>query len=68
MARVETLREQANLLRRLAESFEMPQIKEDLLNLAERCDQLAASVARLLAEERARPIADLGKRDAKERS
>ena len=67
MQRVETLREQANLLRRLADSFETPQIKEDLLNLAARCDQLAASVARLLADERARPIADLGKRGTKER-
>ena len=67
MQRVETLREQANLLRRLAESFELPQIKEDLLNLAARCDQLAAHVARVLAEERARPIGALGKRGPKER-
>jgi hypothetical protein len=66
MQRVETLREQANLLRRLAESFELPQIKEDLLHLAARCDELAGNVARALAEERARPIAELGKRGAKE--
>ncbi len=66
MQRVATLRDQANLLRRLAESFELPQIKEDLLNLAARCDELAANVARALAEERARPISDLGKRGGKE--
>lgn len=68
MQRVQKLKDQANLLRRLAESFEAPQIKEDLLNLATRCDQLAARVARMLADEQARPIAELGKRRAKEPS
>jgi len=68
MQRVEILRDQANLLRRLADSFEVPQIKEDLLNLAARCDQLAANVARALAEERSRPISDLGKRSGTEPS
>ena len=53
-------------MRRLAESFDSPQMKEDLLNLAERCDLLAARVARELAEERARPIADLAKSRAKD--
>jgi len=66
MQRVETLRDQANLLRRLAESFELPQIKEDLLHLAARCDELAANVARALADERSRPVAELGKRRVKE--
>ncbi|HLJ22230.1 MAG TPA: hypothetical protein VKU84_18625 [Stellaceae bacterium] len=53
-------------MRRLADSFDIPQIKEDLLNLAERCDRLAARVARELQEERARPIADLSKGRPKE--
>jgi hypothetical protein len=60
--RANTLRDQAKLMCRLAESFDAPQIKEDLLNLAERCDLLATRVARELAEEGARPIADLAKR------
>jgi len=61
MQRVETLREQADLLRRLAESFDSAQIKDELQNLASRCDQLAAKVAREIAEQRSRPIADLAK-------
>lgn len=68
MQRVDKLKDQANLLRRLADSFEVPQIKEDLMHLAARCDELAAKVARMLAEEQARPIAELGKRRAKEPS
>ena len=66
MQRIETLREQANLMRRLAESFDIPQIKEELQRLAERCDQLAAKVTREVAEQRSRPIADLAKSGSKE--
>ena len=66
MHRVQTLKEQADLLRRLADSFEMPRIKEDLLNLAERCDQLAAKAARELAEQGSRPLADVAKSGSKE--
>ena len=61
MGRVETLREQADLLRRLAVSFESPQIKEDLLGLAERCDRLAADLSRGLADQQMRPVTDLAK-------
>ena len=41
MTRVEVLREQASLLRRLADSFDISQMKADLLNLAQRCEALA---------------------------
>ena len=54
MPRIELLREQAQLLRKLAESFEMPEIRQDLFNLADRCEQLAAKLARELAERRIR--------------
>ena len=52
MPRVEVLREQAEFLRKLAESFEMPEIRQDLFSLADRCEQLAAKLARELAERR----------------
>ena len=39
------LREQAAILRRLAESFDIPALKADLLRLADRCEELAADVA-----------------------
>ena len=61
MGRIEMLREQADLLRRLAMSFQSPQIKEDLLSLAARCDRLAAKFTRGLAEQQLRPVADLAK-------
>jgi hypothetical protein len=61
MGRIEMLREQADLLRRLAMSFQSPQIKEDLLSLAERCDRLAAKFTRGLAEQQLRPVADIAK-------
>ena len=61
MGRIEVLREQADLLRRLAMSFQSPQIKEDLLSLAERCDRLAAKFTRGLAEQQLRPVADIAK-------
>lgn len=56
MKRVETLREQARVLRTLAASFDVPQIKEDLLELAERCDQLAVGIGHYIAERMAQPI------------
>ena len=62
MGRIEMLREQADLLRRLAMSFQSPQIKEDLLSLAERCDRLAAKFTRGLSEQQLRPVTDLAKR------
>lgn len=60
MPRVEVLREQAQLLRNLAESFEIPEIRQDLFNLADRCERLAATVERELAERRPRTTGDPG--------
>jgi len=51
MKSVHVVREQAATLRALTESFESPQIKEELLFLAERCDRLGLiRFGRLLAE------------------
>jgi len=61
MRRVETLRAQAGLLRRLAASFDSPQIKEDLLRLAGRCDGLAADLSRQASAQRMRAVSDLPK-------
>ncbi len=57
MRRVEVLREQAAMLRTLADSFDAPEIKADLLALADRCDQLAARVARQISDRLQEPIA-----------
>jgi hypothetical protein len=42
MDRVETLREQASIIRSLARSFDSPALRENLLYVAKRCEQLAA--------------------------
>ena len=60
--RVTAVREQAAALRSLAEIFELPQIKEELLFLAERCDRLAVLIARELWERANQPIS--GKRES----
>ncbi len=62
MKRVATFREQASALRKLAESFDMPDIKEELLNLARRCDLLAIRVAREVSDQLPRPITDLARK------
>jgi hypothetical protein len=59
MKRVEILKEQAVVLRTLAESFDVPSIKEDLLNLAERCDRLAINMARQISDQLERPISEI---------
>ncbi|HLI10543.1 MAG TPA: hypothetical protein VKY65_02995 [Alphaproteobacteria bacterium] len=41
MRSVEALREQAEIMRGLAETFDMPAIKEKLLALAAQCEALA---------------------------
>ena len=56
MQRVEMLKQQAEVLRRMAASFDAPVIKEDLLSLAERCETAAANIARELKERLQRPI------------
>jgi len=45
MERIAMLREQASILRALAGSFDIPLIRDRLLELAERCDELASSIA-----------------------
>ena len=51
MNRVDTLREQAAILRKLAESFDDATMRADLLGLAERCEQLAQVAATKLTEQ-----------------
>jgi two-component sensor histidine kinase len=43
MDRIETLREQASIIRSLARSFDSPALRENLLYVAKRCEQLAAA-------------------------
>jgi hypothetical protein len=42
--RITTLREQATVLRTLAGSFDIQTIRDQLLDLATRCDELAGSL------------------------
>jgi hypothetical protein len=56
MTRVETLKEQIELLRRLASTFDTPVIKEDLLRLADRCEHLLAEIASEPRDPRHKPI------------
>jgi len=44
MERIATLREQASTLRLLAASFDIRSIKDQLLDLAGRCEELAKSM------------------------
>jgi len=44
MDRMTHLREQATLLRTLAASFDIPNIRDQLLDLATRCEALAADI------------------------
>lgn len=44
MERVATLHEQASVLRALAQSFDIAPIRNQLLDLATRCDELANSL------------------------
>ena len=50
MNRVDTLREQSAILRTLAESFDEPTIRADLLALAQRCERLAEVVIAKIPE------------------
>ncbi len=58
MTRVETLREQAGILRTLANSFDDAVIRGDLLRVADRCDDLANRIADALQREKSRSKAD----------
>jgi hypothetical protein len=58
MTRVETLREQARVLRSLAGSFDDEAIRSDLLSLAQRCEETAARIADSIRQAMSRPIDD----------
>ncbi len=62
MTRVETLREQASILRALSATFDDAVIRADLLGLAERCEDLAARMAAAIQRTASRPINDLGRK------
>ncbi len=62
MTRVETLREQASILRAVAASFDDDVIRNDLLRLAERCEELATRIAAAIQQNASRPISDLGRK------
>ena len=57
MERVETLREQASVLRSLAKSFDSLSFEGDLMALAKRCAELADEIERDLIERKSRAIA-----------
>jgi len=51
MTRRDRLREQAEILRNLASSFDIPTIREELLALAKKCEALAEAAAGAISEE-----------------
>ena len=55
MTRVEQLREQARVLRTLAESFDHPRIHLQLLFIAAQCEEWAAAREQALREGRKPP-------------
>ncbi len=58
MRRVETLRQQATLLRTLAQTFEeMPVIAKQAMDLATRCQDLADQAEREIKQRTSKPIA-----------
>ena len=44
MDRMAALREQAKILRTLADSFDIPSIRDELVDLAKSCEALAATI------------------------
>ena len=56
MDQVETLREQARALRSLATPFETQIVRDDLLILAKRCEEMADEVEREIPESKAQWI------------
>lgn len=55
MERLTLLREHAGDFRKLARSFETPQVRDQLLSIAELCERLADSIERGPAEEMRKP-------------
>jgi hypothetical protein len=58
MTRVETLREQARVLRSLAGSFDDDVIRNDLATLARRCEETAVRIEASIRQNLSRPIDD----------
>jgi hypothetical protein len=56
MTRAETLREQAHVMRALAKSFDSPALREELMGLAKRCEELAGEAQREISARQSRPI------------
>ena len=56
MDQVKTLREQARALRSLPTRFETQIVRDDLLILAKRCEELANEIAREITESKARTV------------
>jgi hypothetical protein len=56
MEQIETLREQASIIRSLAQSFDQPVVRADLLILAMRCEEMAEEAESEITERRARVI------------
>jgi hypothetical protein len=56
MTRVETLREQAHVMRALAKSFSSPALRDELMGLAKRCEEPADEAVREISERQSRPI------------
>jgi hypothetical protein len=56
VTRVETLREQVRILRSLAASFDDKGIRDSLLGLAVRCEELAAQAEASIRAAMAKPI------------
>ena len=57
--RARMMLEQAAVMRRLAKSFEKPEMRGDLFILAKRCDELADEVDRHASAEFLRPVGAL---------
>lgn len=58
MTRVQTLREQASIMRTLAKSFDSPALRAELLVIAQRCEELADEAARQISVRQSQPIRD----------
>lgn len=60
MTRLECLQSQAEILRRLAESFDVPGLRQDVLAVAARCEEMASDIRREEAErQRAAPLDEM---------
>jgi hypothetical protein len=56
MTRVETLREQALVMRALAKTFDSPALQSELMLLANRLEELAGEAVREISQRQSRPI------------